>query len=378
MAMDESSESPHPARRGRGGTKARLRRSQAAITLAEYADQWLANLAGRRPRTIEKYTSSLVLHILPRLGDKRLIEVGPDDIVALAKELREQGYTEWTVDTTLTPLKALFRHAVRRDILDLSPFHKLERAERPRPRPSDQRILNTAEIHRLLAVAPHRYRLLIATAIFTGLRQSELLALRWENVDFDAGVVRVRTALDRNRRHVPLKTGAARRDVVLVPSLGQELQDARNRADFSRDTDYIFTSSVGTAMIWRNVSPRGLAPAAEKASVGKLRWHDLRHTFASIMIANGANVVFVSRQLGHHSPDTTLQVYGHLWEHAEQAARTRDALDRVYRDDKQVGGGGFQTEPFRDNTDSQADGAARRDMSRTGKCVWRRRHGRRE
>jgi integrase len=306
-------------------------RSRADVTLEEYAREWLANLSGRRPRTIEKYTSSFLLHILPCLGTKRLRDIGPDDLVALSKELRAKGYSEWTVDTTLTPLKTLFRHAVRRDVVPGSPFHKLERSERPRPWPTDQQILSSAQIDRLLAAAPRGYRLLIAAAIFTGLRQSELLALRWEHIDSAGGVVRVRTALDRNRKHVPLKTMAARRDVILLPSLAKDLIEAREQSLFAEDTDYVFASSVGTPLIWRNCSPRGLGPAARKAGVPRMRWHDLRHTFASILIANGANVLFVSRQLGHCSPDTTLQVYGHLWEGAEQAERTRQTLDGFYK-----------------------------------------------
>jgi integrase len=312
-------------------TRPRSARTQDSITLAQYAERWLLDLPGRRPRTIEKYESSFRLHILPHLGTKRLHEIGPDDLVALTRALRERGYSEWTVDTTLTPLKTLFRHAVRRDVVAASPFHKLERAERPRPWPTDKRILSNAEIALLIAAAAPRYRMLIATAIFTGLRQSELLALRWENIDTATGVVRVRTALDRNRQHVQLKTRAARRDVILLASLAKDLEDARSETRYYRETDYLFTSSVGTAMIWRNVSPRGLAPAATLASVGKLRWHDLRHTFASMLIANGANVVFVSRQLGHCSPETTLAVYGHLWEVAEQGDRTRRALEDVYK-----------------------------------------------
>lgn len=306
-------------------------RWRESVTLAEYADRWLTELIGRRPRTIESYRSGLVLHVLPRLGAKQLREIDADDIVELARELYAEGYSAWTVDTILKPLKTLYRHAVRRDVVRASPFHKLERSELPRPWSPDRRVLNAAEIDRLLKAASPQYRIVLATAIFTGLRQSELLALRWQNIDSSAGFVRVRTALDRNRRHVPLKTRAARRDVILVPTLADDLGDARARSRFSRESDYIFPSSVGTPLIWRNMSPRGLAPAAEKASVGRVRWHDLRHTFASMLIANGANVLFVSRQLGHCSPDTTLEIYGHLWEGAEQAERTRRALEKVYK-----------------------------------------------
>ena len=149
------------------------------MTLAEYADRWLTELIGRRPRTIESYRSGLVLHVLPRLGAKQLRKLDADDIVALARELYAQGYAAWTVDTILKPLKTLFRHAVRRDVLAASVFHKLERSELPRPWTPDQRVLSAAEIGRLLAAASPRYRILLASAIFTGLRQSELLALRW-------------------------------------------------------------------------------------------------------------------------------------------------------------------------------------------------------
>jgi integrase len=222
----------------RGARDAALQgsRSRHSVTLEAYANQWLSELTGRRPRTVEKYTTSLVLHVLPRLGAKRLEDIGPDDIVALAKELRESGYSAWTVETTLTPLKTLFRHAVRRDVLVGSPFHKLERSELPSPWTTDERVLSTAEIARLLAACPPRYRTLIATAIFTGLRQSELLALRWEHIDPDAGIVRVRTALDRNRRHVPLKNAsrAPRCDPRRVPRGGSR-SDTRSDPLLERD-----------------------------------------------------------------------------------------------------------------------------------------------
>ncbi len=85
-------------------------------------------------------------------------------------------------------------------------------------------------------------------------------------------------------------------------------------------------------MHWRNVSRRALQPALKKAGIAPIRWHDLRHTFASLLIAGGANVVFISRQLGHGSSDITLRCYSHLFDRAEQAERTRAMLQEMLGD----------------------------------------------
>ena len=87
---------------------------------------------------------------------------------------------------------------------------------------------------------------------------------------------------------------------------------------------------MGTPLYWRNLSRRALQPALKKAGIEPLRWHDLRHTYASLLIAQGANIVYVSRQLGHGSSDITLRCYSHLFDRAEHAARTRDALEQTF------------------------------------------------
>ncbi len=99
-----------------------------------------------------------------------------------------------------------------------------------------------------------------------------------------------------------------------MPALGRLLREHRIASRFAGDHDPVFASSVGTPMHYRNVSRRGLDVAANRAALNgderpTLRFHDLRHTFASLLIAEGGNVVFVSRQLGHASPDITLKVY---------------------------------------------------------------------
>ena len=224
-------------------------------------------------------------------------------------------------------------------MIGVSPISKLDRTERPTVWKGEQRILNSTEVARLLDAAPTRFRTLLATAILTGLRQSELLGLRWRDVDFAEEVIRVRGALDRQGRDVPPKTEHAVRDVVLVPALAEALARHRQASRFDQASDFVFASQTGTPLHWRNVSRRALKPALAKANIEPLRWHDLRHTFASLLIGGGANVVFVSRQLGHGSSDITLRVYAHLFDRAEQAQRTREVLEAQLGD--AVRGGRF-------------------------------------
>lgn len=161
--------------------------------LAAYAANWLDSIHGLvRPRTYEGYAYRLERHILPHLGQHRLDEIGVDDILALIGELREGGYSGWSIRSILTPLSRLFSHAVRRDVIPASPISKLDRSERPTVWKREQRVLNSAEIGRLLDAASPRYRTLLASAILTGLRQSELLGLRWRDIDFEEELIRVR------------------------------------------------------------------------------------------------------------------------------------------------------------------------------------------
>ncbi|MGZ4391164.1 MAG: tyrosine-type recombinase/integrase [Gaiellaceae bacterium] len=307
--------------------------TQPVPLLAEYAATWLDSIRGLvRPRTYEGYTYRLERHILPRLGQLRLDEIGVDDVLALIGELRESGYSGWSIRSILTPLSRLFSHAVRRDLIAASPISKLDRSERPAVWNREQRVLNSQEIGRLLDAAPPRYRTLIATAILTGLRQSELLGLRWRDIDFEDELIRVRSALDRHGNDVPPKTQHAVRDVILIPALAAALREHREASPFKSSKDYVFASRIGTPLHWRNVARRALKPALAKAGIEPLRWHDLRHTFASLLIGGGANVVFTSRQLGHGSSDITLRVYSHLFDRAEQAQRTRDLLETTLGD----------------------------------------------
>ena len=98
---------------------------------------------------------------------------------------------------------------------------------------------------------------------------------------------------------------------------------------FAGRGDYVFCSRVGTPLHWRNVTRRILNPALSAAGIGKFSWHDFRHTYASILIAGGANLLFISRQLGHANPTITLRLYGDLFALEEQGEHARHTLDAL-------------------------------------------------
>jgi integrase len=309
------------------------RETSSGPTLAQYAASWLEGLDGLvQPSTVEVYAGRLERHVLPRLGERRLDEVGVDDILALISNLRKRGYSGTTVAAILTPLSRLFAHAVRRGLIEVNPVSKLDRSERPRVSRQERPVLNREEIRRLLEAAPSRYRTLLATAILSGLRQGELLGLRWRDVDFDNELIRVRTALDRKRRDVPPKTEHAVRDVILMPALAKALRAHKRESVFNQPGDYVFTTRTGTPHHAPHIGARILKPALETAGLQPIRWHDLRHTFASLLIAGGANITFVSRQLGHASSQITLGVYAHLLDREVQARRTREMLQEMLGD----------------------------------------------
>ena len=141
-------------------------------------------------------------------------------------------------------------------------------------------------------------------------RSDRRLGLVWGDIDLEQGFVRVRKQLDRDGTRVEPKTPQSKRDIVLMPALARILREHRLGSPFSLASDFVFASARGTGLYFRNVERRGLDAAAAAAGLNdgdrpKLRMHDLRHSFASMLISSGADVVTVSRQLGHASPQAS-------------------------------------------------------------------------
>jgi integrase len=236
-----------------------------------------------------------------------------------------------TARMTLVTLNQVCRFAVRRGWLADNPVAKLEPAEKPRRTRQPVSILEGDDLARVLTKAGS-YRVLFEFLAYTGLRIGEALGLCWADIDFDSELVRVHRQLSRQREHRPLKTEAGRREVILAASVVKLLREHWLASSYKTPDAFVFANTLGRPLDYRDVG-KGFRSAVERSGVsaaGRLSLHSLRHGFASLLIAKGLNVVFVSRQLGHANPTITLGTYAHLFERADHAQSARAALQAGY------------------------------------------------
>ena len=308
-------------------------------TLSSFADKFLAQ-ADVKPRTKDLYEARLRLHVLPTLGRKKLHEVKPEHIVSILVRLKEKGKAEWTRSGVLTAVSALFSYAVEIKAVSQNPASLISKKRRPKPNLGSRLlVLHGDEIESFLDNVPQKWHPVVYTALYTGARQSEILGLRWSEVqlpDEDSfGVIRLRYQLSRatNKRpaeRVLLKTEATEavgRDIDIDPGLVSYLKLHRATSVFNADSDYVFCTEKGTPLYCRNLLDRGFYPARDKLPEEKhgLRFHDLRHTYVSLLISSGADPAYVARQVGDKIP-TVLNVYAKYWDDGSKRENAMRAL----------------------------------------------------
>jgi len=315
------------ARTWRADTKAALQkgtmRAPTRTTLEEAADDWLAaaraGIARTRsgdpykPSALRSCEEALRIKVLPELGKPRLSAVDRVAAQDLVYQLVAQGLAPSTVRNAVLPLRAIFRRAVARSEVVQNPTLGLSL---PAVRCRRDRVARPEEARALIEAVPESDRAIWATALYAGLRRGEFQALRWENVDFDAGVIRVERGWDQKAGPIEPKSQAARRRVPLVRAPRSELAAHRLRqggggelALGRRDRRFPAGAIVRRAQAaWRK---RSLAP---------IGLHECRHTYAAFMIAAGVNAKALSTYMGHSSITVTLDRYGHLMPGSEAEA----------------------------------------------------------
>lgn len=289
------------------------------ITVEELADKYLREATHHlRGRTAEVYEANIRLHIIRLLGRVKVSEMHSGHVAGLVAELRKEGKAAWTIHGVLTVLSGMMKLAVRKGWLSHNPVHRLEKSERPTGFTKPMRVLSSEEIGVLLANSTDHFRPLLMTALFSGLRISELLNLRWKDIDFRGKVIQVRGEV---------KTHNSLRDVVIPDFLVKELAGL----SLLRETEFVFTTLKGKRMDRRQASRGALERTLLRAKVDHCRFHDLRHTFASILVANGEDIVYVANQLGHASPAITLRIYAHLFDAEKRAPAARDRMEEAFK-----------------------------------------------
>ena len=316
---------------------------QTKATFGEFAETVMEGMTGR-PRTIEKHRYNLDGHLLPRFRNRKLADITTDDVARLVAEMakgihfekvdgrlvrakRTTGYAGWTTAGVLSTLSFVLSKATRRGLIPASPLTDLERGERPKKTQAEKRVLDDAEIGKLLEEGG-AYRPLIAVLVFSGLRLGEALGLQWQDVG--DGFLHVRRQLGRDRVPAEIKTAAGRRDVVLMPQLASVLTTHKVASLHCGETDFVFPSPDGRGHDHRSVM-RGIEKAVDRAELGDgISAHNCRHTFASQLIALGLDPVRVSKQLGHKSAAFTSDFYAHAFEKARHADDLRDRMADGY------------------------------------------------
>ncbi len=244
--------------------------------------------------------------IVPKWGEFSLSDVRT---VAVEDWLRTLTLSNGSRAKIRNLMFALFNHAMRYEWADRNPI-RLVRQSAKRERTPD--VLTAEEIKALLSKLDGPYYVMAFLAAVTGLRVSELLALKWEDVDFAEGEIRLTRAIVC--QHVgPLKTAASQKPVPMDAGLSALLLDWRGRCPYNQDSDYVFASAEkdGKQPLWpSSAMSKHIRPAAKLAGIVKhVRWYVFRHSFATLLKGNGEDVKTVQESLRHADSKVTLDVY---------------------------------------------------------------------
>jgi integrase len=307
---------------GNDGTK--------APTFATYADQWMRDYARVECKTSTAYGYEGVLrqYLRPRFASKRLDEINRADIKTMINELIAKDLSRNTIRNALCVTRGMFNQAIESGLIESNPAARLGRFTRTAKTPYTKgTALMTGEVEKFLNAAREvcpEYHPLFLMAVRAGLRRGELVAVRWGDIQFgcDENDPNRFIVVQHNyvrREHTTTKSKKSRR-VDLSRELRKvliELRDKRLLEAFligksNIADELVFHSPEGTILDPDNLYHRYFLPVVTNAGLRKIRLHDLRHTFGSLLIQKGASIVYVKEQMGHSSIQVTVDIYGHL------------------------------------------------------------------
>jgi integrase len=270
-----------------------------------------------KPGAIRGYERNLRLRVTPVLGERRLAEITTQDVQKLIDGLIAAELEPATIDSALTPLKALYRRALARGEVRVNPTVGIEK---PAVRSKAKRVVLPRDAEAMISALDSSERALWATAVYAGLRRGELIGLRREDIDLATGVLRVRRGWDMLDGEIAPKSRQGHRDVPIAAVLRDYLDELLLQVV---DDNHVFGRPEWVARAGRRSRERW-----ESCGLAVLTMHECRHVYASHAIAAGVNAKTLSTYMGHANIAITFDLYGHLMPGDEAQAVT--LLDAYY------------------------------------------------
>ena len=307
--------------------------------LGEYLRHWLTDSvrSSVRAATYDGYDRQVRNHISPALGRIKLKALTPAHLRALYRQKLDSGLSPRTVQYVHVTLRKALKQAASDGLV---PRNVAEAVRPPRLRREEIKPLTLEQTKALVEAARgDRLEALYVAAVTTGLRQGELLGLKWDDVDPERGVVRVRRTLVASKGGRPTfgepKTAKGRR-VVRLPHAAVEalerhrerqLEESEKLAGLWQDHGLVFCTGIGTPLNRHNLVARSFKPLLGRAGLPAIRFHDLRHTCATLMLRGGIHPKVVQEVLGHANVAITLDVHSHVLADMQgEAAEKMDSL----------------------------------------------------
>lgn len=307
---------------------------RAPLTLAEIGQTHIERLeavAGRERATVEDYRIYLNRHLIPYFSDIPVSEITSEDVENFIVAQRKNGLAPATILNHVNFLNSIFVYALKRSLVDRNP---VAQADKPRiPVSKDLRFLAVEEIEAILCAMPDHEigktdRAIVLTAAMTGMRSGEIRALRWRDIDWQAGLIRIRKNMKRGGIEGETKSRRSTRTVPLSDRVAHELDEHFRRSHYTSPEDRVFchphTGNPRDAGKMRDSLYGAMRTAELGEKIGRnggITFHSLRHTFATRMAAAGAPIRAIQEWLGHadiqmtmiyadYAPDST---NGRIW-----------------------------------------------------------------
>lgn len=308
-------------------------------TLKEFLDEWLTTVSSSSSKgTHFNHSWTVQKRILPYIGNVNLMDLRPDRIQRFYNYLQKEGLSAHAVAVTHKTLRVAMSHAVKLRLIGRNPCSG---TTPPKPQQTEMQFYDDCQVRSLLKTARDitaKFYPLYYLAIHTGMRQAELIGLKWEDIDWNLSTLQVK----RQVRHfkgasyvfLEPKSKSGTRIIMLGKQALEILKRHKKEQEVFinslgenwTDLDLVFPSGAGTPLTASNIR-RDVRQLLAASRLPKIRFHDLRHTAASLMLNHGIPVLIVSKRLGHSKPSITLDVYGHLIpSKQEEAAQLMDNL----------------------------------------------------